>query len=151
MQNSNIFSEKQSLLIEYLVSKYKKGEFKLPSIHEISKELSISVSSLREQLEVVKSMGLIEAQPRTGIHLLPYRFMPAIEKSVLFATLLDRRYFYQFSELRNSIERSYFKEAVEKLTQEDIKELRFCVKIAEQKLSSDPIQIPYLEQAICIF
>jgi AraC-like DNA-binding protein len=53
MHNRNIYSEKQSLLIDYLVRKYKDGELNLPSIQEMSQELGISVSSLREQLGVI--------------------------------------------------------------------------------------------------
>ena len=56
----------------------------LPSLSEISKELGISIASLREQLEVAKAIGLVEVKPRTGIRRLPFSFFPAVFFQVWF-------------------------------------------------------------------
>ena len=79
------------------------------------------------------------------MRLLQYNFKPAIEKSLHFATLLDRKYFYQYSELRNHIERSYFIEAAGKLSQDDIGKLQLLCDAAKNKLNDNPIHIPHQE------
>ena len=54
---------------------------KLPALKDLSVELGISVSSLREQLEVAKALGLVDVKPRLGVRPLPYSFSPAVTPS----------------------------------------------------------------------
>jgi DNA-binding GntR family transcriptional regulator len=57
----------------------------------------------------------------------------------------DKKLFRQFSDLRNHIEASYWYQAVSGLTKEDYRELNQIIQRAQQKLRSDPIQIPHRE------
>ncbi len=118
---------------------------KLPSIHELSDELQISVSRVREQLEVAKTLGLVEVKPRTGIRLRNYDFGTAAWNSVSFAINLDTKYFEEFSDLRMSVEKSYWLDAVKKLTLNERLELSELMKSAWEKLRSNPIRIPHSE------
>jgi DNA-binding FadR family transcriptional regulator len=118
---------------------------RLPSLNELSKELNVSVASLREQLEVAKALGLVEVRPRTGIRRLPYSFMPAVRLSLFYALSLDRSYFEAFTEMRNSIEAAFWGPAVERLTPEDYETMQELVAKAWAKLRGHPIQIPQRE------
>jgi DNA-binding FadR family transcriptional regulator len=118
---------------------------RLPPLGEMSKEMGISVASLREQLEVAKAIGLVEVHPRTGIRRLPYSFLPAVRQSLSFAISTDWSYFASFSDLRNHIEASYWDEAARNLTPEDHSELKKLVSQAFNKLNGKPIQIPHKE------
>ena len=118
---------------------------RLPSIGEMSKEMGISVASLREQLEVAKAIGLVEVHPRTGIRCLQYSFLPAVRQSLSFAISLDWSYFAAFSDLRNHIEASYWDEAARALACEDHVLLQELVSQANCKLNGKPIQIPHKE------
>lgn len=121
------------------------GSERLPSLQKLSKELNISVSTLREQLEVAKALGLVEVKPRTGIRRLPYSFFPAVEQSLSFAIQIAPEYFLSFTELRNCLEEAYWHEAVRLLTPEDHAELFNYLAQANEKLNGIPIQIPHYE------
>ncbi len=143
--NQLILSEKLSAFLKYLASHAKHKEGKLPSLNELHDKLGISVSTLREELQEARVMGLVEVKPRTGIKCLPYSFTPAVSKSLAYAVNVDRNLFHKFSDLRNHTEASYWYQAVSSLTIEDVEQLQEIIRIAKQKLSADPIQIPHVE------
>lgn len=117
----------------------------LPSLSSLSEQLSISVASLREQVEVAKALGLVEVRPRTGMRRLPFSFLPAVRESLTYALVRDRTSFYQYAELRNHIEAAYWNQAVESLTAEDHQLLRRLMENAWTKLRGSPIRIPHDE------
>lgn len=128
-----------------LTCKDEAGSTHLPSLTELSRELEISVASLREQLEVAKALGFVEVRPRTGIRRLPYTFLPAVQQSLSYAMEIDQNYFDAFSELRNHIEAAYWYEAVELLEPEDYEYLKSLLERAWDKLHSPQIKIPHVE------
>jgi DNA-binding FadR family transcriptional regulator len=133
--------------LDYLVSSAN-GEEKsdrLPSLNNLSEELGLSVSRLREQLEVARALGFVEARPRTGIRRLQYSFLPAIKKSLSYAISLNPENFEPFADLRKHIEAAYWHQAVIQLTLEDHGVLRSLLEKAWEKLRGNPIQIPQAE------
>ena len=134
-----------SPFIQYLSKNASAGVDALPSLNDISKELGISVSTLREELEVAKALGLVEVKPRVGIRSLPYTFTPAVTNSLAFAISVDKELFRSFSDLRNHTEASYWYQAVSSLTADDIKSLQNIIRTSLKKLKVDPIQIPHGE------
>jgi DNA-binding FadR family transcriptional regulator len=138
-------SQYLSKFMVYLAENQANGSEALPSLTDMSAELGVSVSTLREELQVARALGLVEVRPRTGIKCQPYRFKPAILKSLAYAVSVDGEMFRQYSELRNHIEASYWYQAVSGLTPDDIAELQEVVRRGIQKLQSEPINIPHLE------
>jgi DNA-binding FadR family transcriptional regulator len=112
---------------------------------ELSKQLGVSLSSLREQMEVGRALGLIEARPRTGLRRLPYSFTPAVDQSLSYAITIDQEYFLKFADLRSNLEAVYWHQAVDLLTDEDKGALLGLVEQAWEKLRGTPIQIPQYE------
>ncbi len=143
--NPPIIQNHLSSLLSYLASESSKGTEYLPSLNELSKSLGMSVSTLREELQVARAMGLVEVKPRVGIKCLQYSFSPSVSKSLAYAVSLNKGLFRQFSELRNHIEASYWYQAVSSLNEEDYHELNRIIQSAQKKLRSDPIQIPHKE------
>jgi DNA-binding FadR family transcriptional regulator len=141
----NILSDQLSKFLSYLASEASKGADSLPSLTDLSETLEMSVSTLREELQVARAMGLVEVRPRTGIKCLPYRFTPAVLKSLAYAVSVSKENFRQFSDLRRHIEASYWYQAVSSLPSEDIQALKQITQAASQKLTADPIQIPHEE------
>jgi DNA-binding FadR family transcriptional regulator len=117
----------------------------LPSLNDLSKVLGVSVSQLREQVEVARALGLIEVRPRTGMRRLPYDFSPAIKLSLSYAISLDQSYFAVFADLRRHIESSYWDMAVRLLSIKDMDKLDALVEKAFGKLNGYPVQIPHDE------
>lgn len=131
--------------LQYLLHQaYQPGD-RLPSLTDLSRETGLGVGKLREQMEVVRMLGLIEASPKRGIVRTDYQFLPAVRLSLLTALELNRHYFELFSNLRCHLELAYWDEAVGKLTDEDKCELKTLVEAAKQKLNQARIQIPYRE------
>ena len=136
-----------SEFLDYLAETYSANEDceRLPSLHALSKQLGVSVSSLREQMEVARALGLVEAKPRTGIRRLPYSFTPAVEQSLFFALNLDPDSFLKFADLRQNLETAYWYQAVDLLTEDDQIFLQDLMGEAWAKLRGTPIKIPQLE------
>ncbi len=137
-----------SNFLKYLLHQaYKPGD-RLPSLTELSEHTGISVGKLREQMEVVRMLGLIEASPKRGIVRTEYEFLPAVRLSLLAALQIDRHYFDAFSNLRSHLELAYWDEAVLQLSSADKEELVGLVASAKQKLAQTRIQIPYHEHRV---
>jgi DNA-binding FadR family transcriptional regulator len=136
-----------SAFLEYLVTDHEVSQepHKLPPLMALSKELGVSVSTLREQMEAARALGLIEARPRTGIRRLPYRFTPAVWNSLIYAIALDPGNFQSFADLRRNLEIAYWHTAAAALTCEDHQVLKSLVTKAWEKLHGSPIQIPHAE------
>ncbi len=118
---------------------------KLPSLQEMSAHLGISVSKLREHLEVARALELVDVRPRLGIRRIPFSFTPAVRLSLVYGVHLDRQYFEQYADLRNKLEYAYWHQAVAALTSEDHRYLQHLVDQALQKLNGVPVRIPHEE------
>lgn len=140
-----IGSRIDSEFLRYLIDQGFQPGDRLPSLTELSSEIGISVGKLREQLEVARMLGLVEASPRRGITRTAYSFLPPVRLSLLSALALDPSHFNAFSELRVHLETAYWDEAVALLTEQDKSVLQSLVEAAVEKLSQQRIQIPYLE------
>ena len=132
-------------LLDYIAKAGNGYSERLPSLESLSKQHGISISVLREQLQVARVLGLVEVKPRTGIRRLPYTFAPAVRESLSYALARDRRAFDQFADVRRHLERAYWFEAVEKLTSDDISHLQELVRKAEAMLHDNPIRVPHAE------
>jgi DNA-binding FadR family transcriptional regulator len=124
---------------------HEEAQDKLPSLSDLSRELGVSVASLREQLEVARALGLVEVRPRLGTRRRAYSFTPAVRQSLRYALVLNDEHFRKYSELRNHVEFAFWYEAVRKLTSEDKAELRAIVTRAWEKLRRTQIQVPHEE------
>lgn len=144
MNNERTFSD-LSEFMRYLAKENEDGT-RLPSLAALSQQLGVSVASLREQLEVARSLGLVEVRPKTGIRRLPYTFKPAVLNSLSYAAAVDPAYFFlAFSDFRNHIEAAYWRQAVQSLNEEDHEILKSLIHRAMEKLEGQPIQIPHSE------
>ena len=132
-------------LLRYIVARNCQPGDRLPSLEELSGELKISIGKLREQLEVARSLGLVDVKPRTGIRIEEYSFLPAVRFSLLYALASDPAQFQSFSALRTHLESCFWPEAVALLTPDDRAHLRDLVREAWAKLDGQPIQIPHAE------
>ena len=138
-------SDSLSEFLHYLALHEEVNGQRLPALSKLSRELGVSMASLREQLEVARALGLVEVRPRTGTKRLPYSFTPAVRQSLRYALLLNNENFRKYSELRNHIEGAYWFEAVQLLTEDDMQELQNLLERAKEKLNGNPIQIPHEE------
>lgn len=131
-----------SELLEFLVQDYRPGD-RLPTINELQeKHLGLSVSKLREQLEVARALGFVEVRSKTGMKMRAYTFAPAVSLSLRYALALDWHHFEQFTALRNQVETAFWDEACKTLTSDDFQVMRTCVEAARRKLEGENVRIP---------
>ena len=137
----------ESDLLNYIIKQGFQPGDRLPTISELQdpNNLGISVSKVREQLEVARALGLVDVRSKTGTHLKDYSFTPAVRLSLFFALATDLGYFELFSELRTHVEMAFWNEAVTKLTDADKVELRSYVDAARAKLHGTRVRIPFEE------
>ena len=140
-----IESKIDSDFLRYLITNGFQPGDRVPPLNTLTQKLGLSMSKLREQLEVARELGLVEVKPRSGIHCADYAFFPAIKQTLLFALALDSKLFNKFSDLRHYIEVSFFAEAVAELTENDKSRLQSLIVSARQKLEGSPIRIPHQE------
>ncbi len=133
-----------SEFLRFLAS-HPEADDKLPSLNDLSRELNISLSSLREQLEVARALGFVDVRPKTGTRRLSYSFTPAIRQSLGYAIALNDDHFRKFAEMRNHLEAAYWHEAVKLLTDADKAELNTIIARAWEKLEGTPVQVPHEE------
>jgi DNA-binding FadR family transcriptional regulator len=134
-----------SALMRYIVAHgYQPGD-RLPNLDDLSAELKISVGKLREQLEVARTLGLVDVRTRSGIRIEEYSFLPAVRYSVLYALASNLAQFDAFNVLRNRIEAAFWHDAVARLTPADHAHLRDLICKAWAKLKGQPIHIPHAE------
>ena len=129
----------------YLLQTAETEDKKLPALKDLSRELGLGISRLREQLEVAKALGLVDVRPRLGIRPLPYSFTPAVDASLCFAIQQNPPYFEDFVDLRRHLEYAYFPQAVDLLKEKDHQVLRQLVDSAWEKLRGSPVRIPHQE------
>jgi len=135
----------QSKFIKYLIDCQVAGIRDIPPLSKLSKLLNMSVSTIREQMEVSRNMGLIEVKTKTGIKILDYSFSPAVFHSISYSIQLDQKKFLSYSDLRKHIEAGYWFEAASQLTVDDINKLKSILGRAIEKINGDPSQIPHSE------
>jgi DNA-binding FadR family transcriptional regulator len=140
-----ILNRIDSEFLRYLLAPGHPAGDRLPSLNEISEETGLSMGKLREQFEVARMLGLVEASPRRGIIRTEYDFLPAVRLSLLVALAIDPRAFDAFSSMRAHLETAYWDEAVVLLTEIDLERLRSLVAAAWEKLRQPRIQIPFQE------
>lgn len=137
-------SDELSPLLNFIASKCQDGE-RLPPLTDLSVELGISIAALREQLEVARSLGIVEVRPKTGIRRVPFTFRPSVISGLNYAARVSPNLFQAYSDLRRHLEVAYWPEAVRRLSQEDHKFLRDLIKRANEKLAQQPPLIPQQE------
>jgi DNA-binding FadR family transcriptional regulator len=137
--------ERQSEFLQYLAAKSTVNGGHLPPLRQLGLELGLSVGKLREQLEVARTLGLVEVRPKTGIRALPFSAFPALWVLLRYSLASDPSSFEQFEALRSHVEAAFFHEAARLLQPEDKHHLERLIARAWEKLNGEPIQIPHRE------
>lgn len=131
-----------SVFLNYLANIQAESDSRVPALSELSKEIGLSVATLREQLESAKVLGVVEVKPKVGIRKTPFEFKKAIKPGLDYAIASGSISFHHFADLRKHLESAYFIEAVQQLSAEDILKLEELINSAQLKINSYPSQVP---------
>jgi DNA-binding FadR family transcriptional regulator len=128
--------------LRYLVTNHINPGDRLPSLSDIGDDLGVSVGKLREELAVARGLGVVSVRPKLGIQRESFDFSEAVLPAILFSLATGEACFEQLSRLRQSIELSFWDDAVVLLTTDDKAKLGQLVDKAWGKLRGDPIHVP---------
>lgn len=146
----NTFLENDLDLLHYIVQRNLQVGDTLPSLQDLTHEnhLGLSTGKIREQLAVVRALGLVDVRSKVGTRLREFSFAPVVKLALSYAITRDPHAFEEFSELRKHIEVAFWDEACQLLTEADKAVMRQCLDSAQKKLHSHPIRIPYEEHSL---
>lgn len=134
----------KSSLLDYLAEAHQ-AQASIPSIPELSNVLGISVASVREQLEVARSLGLVDVKTKVGIQNREFTFNHLLELGLRFGAKVQPGTPDAFRDLRKHVESSYWHEAAPLLTAQDRETLQEIVRSAFARISKEPISNPSKE------
>ena len=135
MKHSNL------ALLSYLATCAKEGK-SIPSISQLSDELGLSTSAIREQLEVARQLEVVEVKTKTGIQTSSFSVTPAICLATRYGLDLDPDLIWEILSVRQHLELAYWQEAVVHLTRKDADHLADIIENALKKINSNPSVIP---------
>ena len=138
MRNTNL------PLLSYLANSAKQGK-NIPSIVQLSEELSLSTAAVREQLAVARQLEVVEVKTKTGIHTSSFSVAPAICLAFRYGLELDPSMRGEIASVRQHLELAFWNEAVSKLTEKDVEHLEGIVDTAYQKINNHPVILPLEE------
>lgn len=132
-------------ILQYIVDKKLVAGDRLPSLTELSDELDISVSKLREQLEVARCLEIVGVKPGAGTQINEFDFAATMRIGLSYSVASSRRNFEAYTALRNGTVAAFWVEAVSQLTSKDLAEIRSLLISARAKLHGEHIEIPHPE------
>ena len=112
----------------------------LPAEEELTGELPVSRTVLREAVKVLAAKGLVESRPKTGTRVRERRFWNLLDPDVLawrLETGQDASFLRDIIELRRIIEPEAARLAAERATDEEVRELEKTFREMEAA-GSDP-------------
>jgi DNA-binding FadR family transcriptional regulator len=131
-----------SEFLTYLAALPVDTDQRIPPLNILSKQLGISVATLREQLEEARSMGVVEVKPKAGIRKLPYDFSAALKPGLTYAMHGGCISYSQFADLRKHLETVYFIEAAQSLDYQVINYLDDLVTSTLTTIKETPGKVP---------
>ena len=132
-------------ILRYIIENNLKTGDRLPPLTELSDILNISISKLREQLEVARALGLVAVKPGAGTQINGFSFAAIMRTGLLYGLAQWDQHFEAYKSLRNATSAAFWQEAVSLLTADDIALVRELLATARHKLNGQSIQIPHHE------
>jgi DNA-binding FadR family transcriptional regulator len=132
-------------ILRYIIDNNLETGDRLPPLTELSVILNISISKLREQLEVARALNLVAVKPGAGTQVNGFDFAAIMRIGLLYELARSDQYFEAYKSLRNATTAAFWQEAVSLLTADDIAGARELVIAARNKLNGQSIQIPHQE------
>ncbi|WP_461210238.1 FadR/GntR family transcriptional regulator [Desulfocurvus sp. DL9XJH121] len=112
----------------------KPGDY-LPSETELTRNLGVGKSSVREAIKMLQAMGILEVRRGQGTRIREHPSEDALN-SMVFQIILAKGVTKDMLDLRKMFEPAYTAMAIQRATDEDIRRIRKAVDDMEQALNS---------------
>lgn len=139
VDESSFRSIKRHNVVDDIIEQFKqaliKGDFqpgqKLPSEPELSEQLGVGRSTVREAIKILGAMGAVEVRRGDGTYV-SEGVSPAVIQPLLFAILVEPKDAEDLYEFRRIIEVGYCKLAAEKADMADFERMESVINEMEQ-------------------
>jgi GntR family transcriptional repressor for pyruvate dehydrogenase complex len=127
--------EKNSLsnsVVREIINSIKNGDYKpgdkLPTIQELSKIFSVGLSSVREGLQQLQSIGIVDIQHGRGTYVKEKADISTLSRNIEHLLILQKPYISHLIEARRLIECETAKRAAKRANKDQIKKLLEILK-----------------------
>lgn len=127
-----LFRTVQDSIRKYIMENGLKPGDPLPPEGELSKQLKIGRSSVREGVKALEAIGILESRRGTGLFIRNFTFEPLFQ-NLRYGLLYDRKDLYELVELRKVLELGIIDRALDLLTDSDIAEMTAIVSAMKEK------------------
>lgn len=120
----------QDEIKRYIIeNKIPPGE-RLPSESYLAEALGVSRSSIREALRALESIGILDSQQGSGWYVKSFNF-DVFANNLAYSLQFDSDSIYDLLEIRKVLEENFLREAINSLSEKDIKDLEKIIKNME--------------------
>ncbi len=127
----------QSIVDAIISGRYKAG-MKLPNEYELIEEFKISRNSLREAMKILSAMGIVDIRRGDGTYVCS-QVNPSIFDSVVYSMIYNLSTNDELLELRQIVDETIVRLAMEKITYEELRELYENVEAMEKAIQNSDI------------
>lgn len=124
-------------IIESITDLIVKGEYtagsKLPNEYEMMKELKVSRNSLREAMKILSATGIVEIRRGDGTYVCS-QVRPSLFDHVIYSIIYDMSTSSELQELRQVLDQEIVRFAMEKITEQEMEDLRENVREMERAI-----------------
>lgn len=141
MKKNNLNKTDQSVdrILSYLIEQQLKLNDKLPSEEELAERFQMSRGSVREGLRGLKFLGLIESSTRGGTRVRQVDFS-ILSRVLGFQIAVSELSYFQLLEARLSIELGVLDIIIDKITPQQLEELRELADCSRHDDTSEAIE-----------
>lgn len=105
----------------------------LPPETQLSDKLSVGRSSVREAIKALQALGIVEVRHGEGLYVREYNFDPVLE-TIGFGMQFDGNTLSEMAQIRFLLEGAAIKEAVTKISGNDIHKLEKIMEVWKQRV-----------------
>ncbi len=115
--------------------KYKSG-MKLPNEYELMKELQVSRNSLREAMKILSAMGIVEIKRGDGTYICTQTNTSMFDTAI-YSLIFDISTNSELLELRQIIDETIVRLAMQKITEEEIEKLKENIEAMDRAIQEE--------------
>ncbi|MEN3186078.1 MAG: FadR/GntR family transcriptional regulator [Atribacterota bacterium] len=122
----------QEAIKNYIIEKKLRPGDRLPTEHDLTKQLGVSRTSLREALKALQALGIVDMKPGGGTVVRELNF-DAIFKNLLYSLLFDSTELLEVLRVREALEFYFLEEVIRKIDVEGLQTLEGILVRMEKK------------------
>ncbi len=122
----------QEAIKNYIIKNKLKPGDRLPTEQELTRQLGVSRTSLREALKALQALGILDIKPGEGTIVRAFNF-DAILKSLLYSLCFESTELLEILRVREALELYFIDWVVEKIDEEGLQKLQYILSRMEEK------------------